>query len=301
MSQPVVLVAEDSLVIRAVVVSQLEDQGYRVLPCADGAEALSTASAALPDVMLLDVEMPMLDGYQVLEAMKRDSALADIPVVFLTGRAETDDVVKGLRLGAHDYLRKPFDAAELMARVSSALRIKQLRDALRERNEELERISRTDPLTSLPNRRHLEQHLEAAASAARRHDHHVAVLLVDVDRFKGVNDAYGHAHGDQVLFEVARRLLVAMRAEDLVGRWGGEEFLAVLPHTDGAGARVVAERLRAEVASSPVLLADGRAVPVTVSVGCSTGTTGADVLRAADEALYAAKDRGRNRVEVASV
>jgi PleD family two-component response regulator len=180
---PSVLVAEDSLVIRAVLVEQLQSRGYRVIEAGDGEQALAACRREQPDVVLLDVEMPHLDGHGVLAQIKADPRLADIPVVFVTSRVTTEDVVDGLRLGAHDYLRKPFEPSELLARVHAAVRNKALQDELRLRNAELELASRTDALTGLRNRRHLEEQLQRLAATGDP----LSVLLCDTDRFKQVN------------------------------------------------------------------------------------------------------------------
>lgn len=292
-----ILVADDSMVVRAVLRRQLETDGHTVVEAVNGEEAIDACREYHPDVILLDVEMPVLDGHATLARLKADPQLKDIPVVFLTGRVDTADVVNGLRLGAHDYLRKPFEANELMARVSAALRTKWLQDELRARNAELDRVSRIDMLTNIYNRRHLDEHLRAVISAARRHDRSVGVLIVDIDHFKNVNDEHGHLAGDAVLREVAARLQQAMRTEDALGRWGGEEFLAVLTDTPPEGVRVMAERLRQVVAAAPFTLDDGSQIRVTVSVGHTNGREDAEVLvHRADDALYVAKAEGRNRV-----
>ena len=295
-----ILVADDSMVVRAVLRRQLETDGHTVVEAVNGAEAIDACREYHPDVILLDVEMPVLDGHATLERLKADPQLKDIPVVFLTGRVDTADVVNGLRLGAHDYLRKPFEANELMARVSAALRTKWLQDELRTRNAELDRVSRIDMLTNIYNRRHLDEHLRSVISAARRHDRSVGVLIVDIDHFKDVNDEHGHLAGDAVLREVAARLQQEMRTEDALGRWGGEEFLAVLTDTPPDGVRVMAERLRQVIAAAPFTLDDGSQIRVTVSVGHTNGTEDAEVLvHRADDALYVAKAEGRNRVAAA--
>ena len=292
-----ILVADDSMVVRAVLRRQLETDGHTVVEAVNGEEAIDACREYHPDVVLLDVEMPVLDGHATLARLKADPQLKDIPVVFLTGRVDTADVVNGLRLGAHDYLRKPFETNELMARVSAALRTKWLQDELRARNAELDRVSRIDMLTNIYNRRHLDEHLRAVISAARRHDRTVGVLIVDIDHFKNVNDEHGHLAGDAVLREVAARLQQAMRTEDALGRWGGEEFLAVLTDTPPEGVRVMAERLRQVVAAAPFTLDDGSQIRVTVSVGHTNGREDAEVLvHRADDALYVAKAEGRNRV-----
>ena len=242
MTSATVLVAEDSLVVRAVLRQHLEDQGYSVIEADDGNAALRVCSETKPDVVLLDIEMPGLDGHQVLRALKADANLCDVPVVFLTGRTGTEDLVEGLRLGAHDYLKKPFETSELIARVSAAVRVKTLQDELRNRNAELDLISRTDALTGLYNRRHIEERLRELASAARRHSSSLAVLMLDIDHFKQVNDTIGHAGGDAVLREFSARLQSVLRAEDVPGRWGGEEFLAILPNTELKGAVILGKR-----------------------------------------------------------
>jgi diguanylate cyclase (GGDEF)-like protein len=293
-----VLVADDSLVIRAVVRGRLEDEGYDVIEAEDGVAAIEQCQRRPPDVILLDIEMPGLDGHQVLARLKADQHLTDIPVVFLTIRTGMDDVLSGLRGGAHDYLKKPFDSAELVARVAAAVHVKQLQDQLRERNGELERISRTDVLTGLYNRRHLEEQLDLHNATAIRHRQPLGVVLFDIDHFKQVNDSLGHHNGDLVLCEFARRLSDELRVGDIAGRWGGEEFLMILPHTDLGGTVQVADRIRAAFAASPVTV-PGREIAVTVSGGCTAGpadSTG-DLIRQADVRLYQAKNAGRNRVQ----
>jgi two-component system, cell cycle response regulator len=297
MSAATVLVADDSLLIRAVVRAELEGEGYRVVEAVDGTAAIEHCREQPPDVVLLDIEMPGLDGYQVLAVLKDNENLKDIPVVFLTGRTATHDLVAGLRGGAHDYLRKPFESEELLARVGSAAHVKLLQDQLRERNEELDRVSRTDPLTGLYNRRHLDQELARTQSEARRRGEPMSVLMLDIDHFKRVNDTHGHPAGDLVLQAFARRLQDTLRAGDIAGRWGGEEFLLILPRTDLDGAREVGERLRGAVDASPVI-ADECPVRVTVSGGCASGLINddTDLVALADSCLYLAKSEGRNRI-----
>jgi two-component system, cell cycle response regulator len=296
-----VLLVEDSAAIRALVRRMLGAGGHTVVEATGGAAALAACRQQQPDVMLLDVEMPEMSGWDVLAAMKAEPDLRDVPVVFLTGRSDTTDIVEGLRLGAHDYLRKPCEPAELLARVQAAARVKRLQDELRQRNQELDRISRTDALTGLRNRRHVEEYLARLVSLVRRNAQPIAVLLVDIDHFKSVNDRYGHDAGDAVLREVAERMAGSVRLEDMVGRWGGEEFLVVLPNTAADGAAELAERLRQVVAGAPCRLDDGDAVQVTISVGAAASLTddAGTMVRTADAALYEAKAAGRDRVVVA--
>ncbi len=293
---PRVLVVDDSPLIRAILMASLEDQGYDVVEAEDGLEALQVCAVDPPDVVLLDVVMPGMSGLDVLDRLQGAPELLHIPVVCLTGRSDVSDVVEAMRRGAHDYLRKPFETNELLARLSSALRVKRLSDELRARNVELERVSRTDALTGLLNRRAVDEVLAAQLAHARRHGSPLSVLMIDLDRFKSVNDTYGHAGGDRVLVEVAKRLRAGLREGDTVGRWGGEEFLAVLPMTLGPAAHLLAERLCRDIAASPIPMPDGTSLPVGISVGSCGDLLDEDaLLRAADGALYRAKAAGRGR------
>ena len=299
-----VLVADDSATVRALVRLELEAAGYAVVEAEDGQQALEAARAGGLRAVLLDVEMPVLDGHATIAELKRDSRTAEVPVVFPTSRGTSEDVVEALRLGAHDYLRKPPEPAELLARVAAAIRVSGLREELRRRTEDLDRMSRTDHLTGLYNRRHLDESLQADVASSRRHAFPISVLLVDVDHFKSVNDVHGHEAGDAVLQAVAGALRTAVRTDDLVGRWGGEEFLVLARHTDAAGAQVLGDRLRAAVSALSVPVAAG-SVSMTISVGGATAVgpaAGADaVLRVADAQLYEAKAAGRDRARVAAL
>jgi two-component system, cell cycle response regulator len=295
-----ILVAEDSLVVRTVVCEQLQEQGYEVVQAVDGEAALAQCAIAPPDAILLDIEMPGLNGHQVLARLKADSELRDIPVVFLTGHTGTDDMVAGLRAGAHDYLRKPFEPAELIARIGGAVRIKRLQDELRIRNDQLDKLSRVDGLTGLHNRRHIDEQLQKEVSTARRHGQPLAILMLDIDYFKQVNDREGHPAGDRVLQEFAERLRTAPREGDTIGRWGGEEFIVIAPQTTSHQALVLGERIRSAIAERPVDLG-GRSVSITVSIGCAVGQGApAELVKQADRALYRSKTGGRDRVTEAA-
>ena len=303
---PTVLVVDDSATVRAVVAAELEAGGYHVLLAADGRAALDAARSERVDVVLLDVEMPEMDGWAVVQELKADPATKGIAVVFLTGRSATADAVQALELGAHDFVRKPPQPAELLARVAAAVRTKQAQDALRSRADRLDVQGRTDGLTGVRNRRHAEQHLDAAVRMGSRDDRPLALLLLDIDAFKDVNDAHGHAAGDRVLRDIADRLRGAVRADDLVARWGGEEFLVVSRADDPADAAddaaTLAQRLLAAIASPPLRPAPG-APGVTVSIGGVGGvlpddSSAADLLAVADRNLYRAKTEGRDRAVV---
>lgn len=300
-SAATVLIVDDSLVVRAVVRGWLEEQGYQVVEADDGIVAIEQCLALLPDVVLLDIELPGLNGHQVLARLKSEPTVQDIPVVFLTKRTGMEEVLHGLTEGAHDYLSKPFDPAELVARVGAAARVKKLQDQLHRRNEELDRLSRTDVLTGLFNRRHMDEQLRSEIKTARRHDQEIAVLLLDVDHFKAVNDTFGHAAGDAVLCELADRINRQLRAGDVAGRWGGEEFLVLLPRSGLPGAVDAGERIRAVVAATPILAAE-HVINVTISGGCAAGPgpSAEDLVHRADTGLYQAKDSGRNRIVAVS-
>jgi two-component system cell cycle response regulator len=298
-TRPRVLVAEDSGLLRRILGDALRERGYDVLEASDGTSALDSARTLLPDVLLLDREMPGLDGLQVLAAVRADPATAEMPVVFVTGHTDAADLAEGLERGAHDYVRKPVEPVELDARIRTALRLRALREELARRNAELEELAKTDVLTGLANRRHAQAALQATIASARRHRREVSVVLLDIDRFKAVNDALGHAAGDEVLRHVAGLLADELRTEDLASRWGGEEFLVLLPDVPATGAATTAERLREAIASAPG--APG-APQVTASFGWATwdGAESVEALVArADDALYVAKGGGRNRVAAA--
>jgi two-component system cell cycle response regulator len=222
-------------------------------------------------------------------------------VVFLTGRTGTDDVVEGLRLGAHDYLKKPFEPSELIARVSAAVRMKTVQDELRARNAELDRISRTDMLTGLANRRHTEERLRELIASCMGGAGALAVVLFDIDHFKHINDTFGHAGGDAVLREFAARLRSRPRDGEVQGRWGGEEFLVVLPEATAEEARAFAEQIRVCVEAEPFGIDNEVTATITISGGCAKyrGDDPDDLVRRADDALYRAKEAGRNRVLLA--
>jgi two-component system cell cycle response regulator len=297
-SKPSVLVADDSDVVRGLLREQLSSHGFDVTEASHGEQALAMARTTAPDVVLVDLEMPALDSYGLLAAIKADRALENIPVVFVTSRESTAHLVDALERGAHDYLRKPFDSAELLARIQAAVRVKHLQDELRELNGRLEKQACTDQLTGIYNRRFLDNTLEMYVSRAARHERPLAVLLLDVDRFKDINDTLGHHAGDRVLVNIAGRLTRRLRREDIMGRWGGEEFMVLAPDTGASGAAALADALRRAIAESPVQLED-RTLDITASVGWATWQHDSpeNIMRRADAALYAAKAAGRNVVK----
>lgn len=294
-NEGLVLVADDDRVALGIVARCLERAGLRVLTAHDGEEALRLAREHEPDLVVLDVAMPGLDGHAVCREIQAAGPTAP-PVIFLTALDDSDALVTGLDEGAVDYVVKPFDAEELTARVRAALRTKRVVD-------ELAQSAATDTLTGLPNRSQLEARLAEAVALARRYGRPLACLMVDIDHLKEINETFGRAAGDAVLHEVAWRLRSVVRASDVVGRYGGEEFLLLLPDTDAIGALTLAEKLRQIVAASPVPRETG-GIPVRASVGVAQweGTmSGSEALcAAADQAVRRAKELGRDRVVHAS-
>lgn len=296
-SDETVLLVDDSRAIRRILGSTLVQAGYRVVEAGDGEEGLAVARQEVPDLILLDVDMPVLDGLSTMRVLQADAELSSIPVLFLTARTSSADAAAGLTLGARDYLRKPCAPEELLARVAGALQISRAQRALQSRTAFLDDLSTTDPLTGLGNRRRYE--LWAAdlrqSEGARAE---VAVALADLDRFKAVNDTFGHLTGDTVLSITARRIRSAVQDEDTVVRWGGEEFLLLRSGPACQDIVETAQRMRAAVAQAPLAVGVDQTVPITISVGCAVGVL-ADLLstiEAADQALYAAKRMGRNTV-----
>jgi diguanylate cyclase (GGDEF)-like protein len=254
------------------------------------------------DLVLCDLMMPGLDGVKFLGLKALRPELVEIPVIMLTGEEDVRAKVRVLGAGASDYLVKPFHDEELIARARIHLKIKQLQDELRDKNLRLEAINRTDELTGLTNRRHFTELAKHELSRARRHGTPLAVVMIDADHFKQINDGLGHLAGDRVLSGIGKALQTGIRDYDVAARYGGEEFALLLPQTSGEDARVVAERCRNTIASTP-LAYQNRALRVTVSAGVAAlpeakASSIEDLVRLADEALYRAKAGGRNRVVV---
>jgi diguanylate cyclase (GGDEF)-like protein len=269
-------------------------------------DALKLYRDAAPDLVLLDVLMPKIDGYKLAKIFKSDGKY--IPIILLTALDDLDSKRRGLAAGGDEFLSKPVNVLELQIRVSSMLRIRRLTHELEGVNLQLEGLNRQlqafasiDPLTQLTNRRVLNERLDQEFARAARYKHTLACIMLDVDHFKKVNDTRGHIVGDQVLVQVAAAITATIRKTDVAGRFGGEEFLVLVPETPATGAQVLAERLRRAVASSGG--AQNGLPSVTISIGIATTElavgTPLELLQRADEALYEAKRTGRDRVVVA--
>lgn len=305
------LLVEDHADSRRVLATRLRASGWEVGEAGTvtaALTALGTAAAAgrRVAIVLLDVELPDGSGVELAARIRDEGRAPFAALVMQTAHDGTEALVRALEAGADDYVTKPINYDELQARLRSQLRTRRLQLELAEvcqrleaANAQLLTASQTDALTGLGNRRHVQTLLVALSAEADRHQHALSVLLCDVDHFKRINDTWGHAAGDAVLRQLADRLRPILRSSDAVGRWGGEEFLLVLPEADRAHAFEAAERLRGAVGNTPFLLPDGRPLICTVSIGAATASgveTPERLVALADEALYAAKAAGRNRV-----
>jgi diguanylate cyclase (GGDEF)-like protein len=300
-----VLIIDDSDAVREKIIKTLEafNLFVRYYEAEDGLEGFKKLLSSPVDIILCDLEMPRIDGFKFLSMMKSRPDLQDTPVIMLTGMNDRDLKIKGLEQGASDYITKPFDPEELVARVKVHLKIKNLQDDLKRTNELLLELSNTDHLTGLFNRRFLMEALDKEVQRSSRKGGNLSILILDIDHFKNVNDTYGHLQGDAVLQKVALQLQKELRNYDIAARYGGEEFIAVLPDATIAEAAFVAERIRASIQTSKFNGALSQ-LCLTVSLGVALyspedGTTVDGFIKRADDALYRAKANGRNKVECA--
>jgi len=275
--------------------SSILSPDYSVYVTKLGEDAINKATELSPDLILLDILMPEMDGYEVLTKLKSSEATWNIPVIFVTGLSSIEDEAKGLSLGTADYITRPFSDAIVKLRVGNQIRIvNQMRT--------IEQLSMVDQLTRIANRRSFDQRLNAEWRRAIREKSQISVMMLDVDNFKTYNDTYGHPQGDTVLQTVADVITqTLMRSSDFVARWGGEEFAILLPATHMEGALMVAEQIRANVESTAIPCHDFTTTYVTVSIGVySQSPTRRDLvdnfISKADHALYTAKKTGKNKV-----
>lgn len=291
-----VLIADDTLVMRSMLSDWISAQGHEVILAEDGEKAERLAETQDFQIAIIDWEMPKRNGMQVIETLRSSRRTQYAHLILITGAADPDMLIKALEGGADDFIRKPINPAAFLARFRAAVRIATMR-------QDILRLASTDVLTGVANRRSFfERAKELQANARRRHSP-LTLLAVDVDFFKKINDAYGHAAGDEALRIFADICRGLLRPLDLIGRLGGEEFAILLPDTTLSGAQRVAERLREAVASTEVV-DGGHRFTMTISIGvCETPHDHASIdptLAAADQALYRAKQSGRNRVERAA-
>jgi diguanylate cyclase (GGDEF)-like protein len=294
-----VLIIDDSEDVHALLDVRLRGESLRLYHASNPTQGLDIAARLHPDVILLDLEMPEMDGFTVCQHLKADPSTAQIPVVFLTGANDVLAKVRGFDVGGVDYVTKPFDPVELRARVRATLRTKRYQDMLSAR-------AQLDALTGLRNRSYFEQRVAEEVAAAVRYKRDVCLVMMDIDHFKSLNDNHGHPFGDLVLQRTGELLLNRCRATDAGCRYGGEEFAIILTETKPDGALHFCERLRSEFAAMKLRAADGY-VKVTASFGISYAAevarrqalTVRSLVEIADEALYSAKRSGRDRVVLA--
>lgn len=290
-----ILIIDDNRMNCRLLKEILEDEGFTVEICNESVLSIKYANTFKPDIILLDIMMPEMDGFEVCKLLKSNSVLMHIPVIMVTAKTDSADLKKALEIGAFDYIRKPVDDIEVIARINSAYKYKKINDQLRE-------MAMKDGLTGIYNHTLLVELFEKEAARCRRMNENTAFLMIDVDFFKVINDTYGHLAGDAILRELAETISKSVRVNDIVGRYGGEEFGVVLSGLTEIDTIKVCEKIRRNIDEKQFKY-DDISIKITVSIGfCLRRPEDAsninENIRKADEALYNAKKMGRNRVEV---
>lgn len=287
-----ILAVDDTPSNLDILIDLLEE--YDVIDATNGEDALDIANEEDIDLILLDIMMPDMDGFEVCKQLKANEKTKDIPIIFITGQSDEESIQKAYEYGGSDYVTKPFLPLELKARVKKELKIQEMM-------EELRLLASTDPLTKLYNRRYFYEVSQHIFMLAKREQSDLGVIMLDIDKFKSINDTYGHQVGDEVIKFLASTLQKSLRKSDVACRYGGEEFVILLPHIAEENIKELAEKIRVRVESSSVKLGDEKELKFTISLGCakldSINDTSLDMLiHRADEALYEAKNSGRNKV-----
>ena len=274
---------------------------YNCITAKSGEEGLKAMDKEIPDLVLLDLLLPDMHGLDLLKRVKKNPVMEEISVIIVSSINDLETRVKGIDLGSDDYLVKPVNALEMLARVRAAIRKTKARQKLKETLNDVFKLSITDSLTGLYNRQYFNSYLEKLMASSRRHSRIFSLLFVDIDRFKTINDQYGHLCGDNVLKSIAEIFEDNLRASDVIARFGGEEFVILLSDTDLKGGEALAEKLRTDVEAFGFEGLDNSKITVSIGVSESTDVDGSitDIVKRADEALYKAKESGRNRVVVA--
>ena len=301
-----ILVVDDEPVSRNILEKFLHKAGYQVVAAENGLEALQVLKDNFIPIVITDWMMPEMDGLELCKAIRKTNFPGYIFSILITSRDSKEDIVAGLESGADEYLTKPFNNAELRARLYTAERILKLEKSLKKANEEIRQLSITDPLTNCFNRGYLNQRLPHEISRSRRYSRPLSIIMCDIDHFKKINDAYGHQVGDEILKKLVESIKSEIRVGvDWIARYGGEEFIIVVPETNLEGAEVLAERLRQTV-SKEIVKAEKKNLSITASFGVtcfdcskhSDKTYSETMIKEADSSLYQAKNEGRNRVKV---
>ncbi|MBN1882674.1 MAG: diguanylate cyclase [Deltaproteobacteria bacterium] len=302
-----ILIIEDHELTRGLVNRILSKRGYEVIEAADGLEGLRKANEEKPDLIILDVVLPHIDGMEACRMLTSGAETQDIPVIILTSRTTLSDVKMGMEAGAVDYVKKPFDEVEFLARVGSAIKIKEFKDQISILKAKLSEITTTDDLTGLKNAGFFWEYFSREVTKFNRIRKPLSIVILDVDDFKNINDAFGHLAGDRVLVKVADILRRNVRQYDLVARYGGEEFVVVLVDTDEEEAFGMVEKIRGAI-ESEVFTEEKKSFSLSVSAGVATlgENTPEEMRRAiamfewADHALYRAKETGKGKTVVAN-
>ena len=300
-AEPMTIVIVDDILANAMLLEKLVQSVGQVQTRTfiDPIEALEWCESNPFDVLLLDYLMPTLDGISFLQRMRRNATLVDVPAVMITAEEKPETLYKALEVGANDFLKKPVDPIELAARTRNMLRLRTRQLELERANQQLALLANTDGLTGVANRRYFLERLEQEMERGKRYHSPLVLGLMDVDHFKQINDQHGHQAGDEVLKALSELTVSLLRANDLVGRLGGEEFAILMPESDQEVGAIVSERIRAELAVTPIQTVAGP-LSVTVSIGVTQAypeiDSGESMLRRADSAMYRAKSAGRNRV-----
>jgi len=296
-----IAVVDDDAAIRRLVRLFLKRAGFDTIEATTGVEARAALTSEEWDLAVLDRRLPDMDGMDLCQELKADAEYRSRYIIMLTGEDEQKDKVEGLELGADDYITKPFQYPELLARIRAGKRIVDLQKELLETNRRLELLSITDGLTRLHNHRHFQDELTRAFEESARYERPLSLVMIDIDFFKKINDTYGHAVGDEVLKAVSKLFRESIRTTDLAARYGGEEFAVMMPETDLGDAMKFAEKIRSLIEASPIPTPGGP-VSATVSLGVASVPHARihapqELVVAADKALYRAKKNGRNQVQ----
>ncbi len=306
-ARPLILVVDDVAINLQVLCYTLGKEKYRIAVAQNGKQALKMVEEISPDLILLDVMMPELNGYEVCGQLKNDPDTCDIPIIFLTAKSETEDVIKGFQCGAVDYVTKPINGPEILARVRTHLELKYYRELsekketqVAELREKLDRATRTDTLTGLLNRRGMLERIRFEQTRMERSQKPFSLILADVDDFKILNKKHGHVGGDYALVSIGQLIETSLRKQDTLARWGGKEFLILLPETDENGAKVLAEKMK-EVVRQHECDYSGVTLSFTMTFGVATFALGGnrtvdECLKAIDAAVYEGKNQGKNCV-----
>jgi diguanylate cyclase (GGDEF)-like protein len=295
------LIIDDSEMIRNHIKSVLSTQNLfsNYYEASDGLQGFKELIEKKPDLVIVDLVMPQFDGFYFLKMKNSRQELTNIPVIVLTSIGDIASKVQGLEKGANDYIVKPFDVKELLARVKVHLNIKILQDELKQKNDLLHKLSITDELTHIYNRRYFIKRLKEEFHRALRYSEKLALIIMDIDNFKKINDTYGHQTGDKILYQVAKIMKQQLRGCDVLGRYGGEEFIILLPYTDFKGAFALSERIRNSIEQNTFKVGRKK-INVTISAGIVSypeykAESYEKFIKKADEGLYLAKKSGKNR------